>query len=183
MDIYEYLKMDHEKVAHLFKLFKKSQIIERKKEIVALLTKELIVHAHSEQETFYKALEQHMQSKEEALHGDKEHKEIEEQIKVINDASGVQWEKAVLKLKELVDHHVKDEEGPLFDKAKEVLSKEEALILKEQMHYLKGAFLIWLDKSIEKPEEKKPTVKKPSVKTVSKKSVEKKPIKKTVKKK
>lgn len=149
MDIYDYLKMDHEKVAHLFDLFKKSQLIERKKEIVALIMRELMVHANSEQEIFYKALSQHPQSAEDAQHGEKEHAEIESQIKRINHPSSLEkWEEEVYKLQEIVDHHVKEEESTIFKKAKQVLSEEDAFILKEQMHYLKGPFLILLDKKL-----------------------------------
>ncbi len=147
MDIYDYLKMDHDKVAHLFQLFKKSQLSGRKKEIVTLIIRELMVHAHSEQETFYKALLQHTQSIEEAQHGEKEHTEIEAQIERINHPSSLAvWEEEVYKLQDLVEHHVKEEESTIFRKAKQVLSEEDAFIIKEQMHYLKGPFLIWLDK-------------------------------------
>lgn len=146
MDIYDYLKMDHDKVAHLFSLFEKSKILKRKQEIVLLLTKELMVHAHAEQETFYKKLIQFQESEEDAIHGEKEHKEIEDQIELINNTEGAQWDDAVLKLKDLVEHHVKDEEQVLFKKAKEVISENEALIIKEKMHYLKGRFLLWLEK-------------------------------------
>lgn len=155
MDIYEYLKMDHEKVAHLFKLFEKSQLSERKKEIVTLLSRELLVHAHAEQETFYKVLAQYPESKEDALHGQKEHNEIEEQIKLINSSTGTQWEEAVLKLKEIVEHHVKEEEGEIFKKAKKNISEQEAIIIKEKMHYLKGSFLLWLDKKANEPVKEK----------------------------
>ncbi len=146
MNIYDYLKMDHNKVDYLFKLFKKTEIVERKKEIVALIVRELMVHAHSEQETFYKALEKHPETKEEAEHGEKEHKEIEDQITIINNSKGKKWVDAVYKLQDIVEHHVKEEEGAIFRKAKLVLSDEEALALKEQMHYLKGSFLNWLEK-------------------------------------
>lgn len=150
MDIYDYLKMDHEKVAHLFKLFEKSKILKRKQEIVSRITTELLVHAHAEQEILYKKLLQFHESAEDVLHGEKEHKEIEEQIKKINSAKGASWEKAVLKLKDLVEHHVKEEEHEMFKQAKKVLSKDDALILKEKVHYLKGSFLLWLDKESKK---------------------------------
>ncbi|CEK10050.1 hemerythrin domain-containing protein [Legionella hackeliae] len=148
MDIYEYLKMDHEKVNHLFKLFEKTKSQKRAKEIVAFISQELLVHAHSEQETFYRALTQHPKTNEIALHGEKEHREIEEQIQSINQSAGKHWKEKVLKLKDIVEHHVKEEEGAIFDKAKSVLSEKEALILKEKIHYLKGKFLIWLEKRV-----------------------------------
>ena len=46
----------------------------------------------------------------------------------------------------IAEHHVKDEEGEMFNKAKSVISEENALILKEKVHYLKGVFLQWLSK-------------------------------------
>lgn len=146
MDIYDYLKMDHEKVSHLFKLFENSKIKARKKEIVAWISKELLVHAHAEQETFYKALTMHPEGRDKALHGEEEHNEIEEQIKKINIASDSQWEEEVIALKKLVEHHVREEEGEIFSTAKKIFSKEDAIVLKEKMHYLKGTFLVWMEK-------------------------------------
>ncbi|MCC5013881.1 MULTISPECIES: hemerythrin domain-containing protein [unclassified Legionella] len=151
MDIYDYLKMDHDKVEHLFKLFEDSKIVTRKKEIVALIAQELLVHAHAEQETLYRRLAEHPQTNEIALHGEKEHREIEDQInKVIQSkVSGKNWEKAVLKLKEIVEHHVREEEGELFNQAKKIISSRQAVVIKEKMHYLKGKFLLWLEKTKE----------------------------------
>ncbi|WED42175.1 hemerythrin domain-containing protein [Legionella cardiaca] len=146
MNIYEYLKMDHDKVDHLFKLFEDCKSKKREQEIAALISRELLVHAHSEQETFYRALAQHPKTNEIALHGEKEHREIEEQIQAINKSSEKHFKDAVLKLKEIVEHHVKEEEGEIFRKAKSVISDKEAMLLKEKMHYLKGKFLIWLEK-------------------------------------
>ncbi|MBI2785597.1 MAG: hemerythrin domain-containing protein [Legionella longbeachae] len=148
MDIYDYLKLDHEHVKQLFKQFEKSELLIRKKQIAFLISQELMVHAHSEQETFYRALKQFETTKDDASHGQKEHKEIEEQISLVLHSKdfGESWIKKVEKLKEIVEHHVKDEEGPMFKQAQTVLSKEDAFILKEQMHYLKQHLLLALQK-------------------------------------
>lgn len=141
--IYEYLKMDHKKVDNLFKQFEDSNLKERRKEIVDLILQELFVHLTSEQETFYAILEKHYESEKEALHGREEHEEIEAQIKLIKEASHMDasYDKKVMTLKDIVQHHVKEEEGDMFDKAKAVFSDEEALVIKEQMHSLKGKLL------------------------------------------
>jgi hemerythrin superfamily protein len=140
MDIYDYLKADHEKVAHLFKQFEKTKEYELKSAIVAMIIQELYVHAESEQATFYKALEQFQTSREIALHGEKEHHEIEvlmdDIISHMEDTRA--WNKKVIKLKKLVQHHVKEEEGKMFRKAKKVLLQPQPFVLKEQMHYLKS---------------------------------------------
>jgi hypothetical protein len=143
MDIYEYLKADHAKVSDLFKLFDKTKVPEVKIEIVDMIIQELSLHAHTEQDTFYKALEQYPESKDAALHGVKEHAEIDAMIDKILpiDEPTKEWENDVLELKKLVEHHVKEEEGKIFDKAKKVLSKEQTYIIKEQMHYLKTTIL------------------------------------------
>jgi 2-succinyl-5-enolpyruvyl-6-hydroxy-3-cyclohexene-1-carboxylate synthase len=74
-----------------------------------------------------------------AQHGGKEHDEIEDVIEDLKKmkTTNKAWEHKVEKLKELVEHHVKDEEGKMFKEVKKVLTVEDALIIKEQMHYLK----------------------------------------------
>ena len=143
MDIYDYLKMDHSKVSALFKQFNKAPN-KRKGEIANLIADELLAHAKSEEETFYKAIEQHAESKDEVLHGWKEHQEIENLIKTIdNHEVNVQsLTNKIEKLEKLVDHHVKEEERKIFRKAKKVLSSEQTYALKELMHDLKHQWLI-----------------------------------------
>lgn len=143
MDIYDYLKLDHKHVDHLFKQFAESHDMDRKKQIVYMIAMELIAHAESEQKTFYKALENYEATHDEALHGKKEHADIEKKIQSIikSPRFDASWRKKVEKLQELVQHHVSEEEGRIFRLAKSVLSKEEAWELKEQMHYLKKKIL------------------------------------------
>lgn len=143
IDIYEYLKKDHQKVADLFKQFSKAKSRVEKTEIVGLIAKELTLHATSEQETFYKVLEKHNESKKEVLHAEKEHRDIEETLKkIVNfDKTDEKWEQEVLALEQIVTHHVKEEEGSLFKIAKEVISEEEAYIIKEKMHDYKEKLL------------------------------------------
>lgn len=148
MDIYEYLKRDHENVNKLFEQFKKSKRTDRQVQIIIFLTEQLLVHAKSEQETFYNVLEQKSDSNAEIIHGIKEHKEIEDQIKLILDSEkpDAKWRKKVEILQELVSHHVNEEEGRIFKKAKKILSQEEANVIKEQMHELKQFLLRRLEK-------------------------------------
>lgn len=143
MDIYDYIKMDHEKVNKLFKQFSSVESHQRKIEIAAMIARELLVHAKSEQDTFYKALEADAASKE-IQHARKEHKDIEDKIHAILEPAKVtrQWLEEVKALQDLVEHHVKEEEGTLFDEGKDRLTEREACALKEKMHYLKQKLLI-----------------------------------------
>jgi len=143
MDIYDYLEMDHKKVDQLFKQFKKAPNKERQMEIIQFLGQELLVHAKSEEKTFYQTLSQHQRTKEQAVHGRKEHHEIEDKTKQLLTTKNKehQLKKEVETLQDLVEHHVSDEEGKIFRKAKQVLSDEDALILKEMMHREKQKLL------------------------------------------
>ncbi|MBA2649299.1 MAG: hemerythrin domain-containing protein [Legionella sp.] len=143
MDIYEYLEMDHKKVSQLFKQFKKAPS-KRKLDIARFIADELLVHAKSEQETLYKFLEEHSENKGEALHGWKEHEEIEKLIKTFDHQTLPENTLIIQveKLEKLVRHHVIEEEGVLFRRARKVLSAEQSYAIKELMHDLKHQLLI-----------------------------------------
>jgi hemerythrin superfamily protein len=143
-DIYEYLKLDHKKVANLFKLYETSFSEKNKLEIVELINKELTVHALSEEETLYKLLEQHSKSKKDISHSEKEHEDIKNKLAEIIKIKQANktLDKKVKELKNIVEHHVSEEEGKIFRKAKDILTKEEAYIIKEKMHALKGKILL-----------------------------------------
>jgi hemerythrin superfamily protein len=140
VDIYEYLKKDHKKVSDLFALYEKTEDQNTKIDIVTLITTELLIHAETEKETFYKTLEEYAKTDDVAHHGEEEHLEIEAVIEEIAQLKqyGKTFDTKVMKLKKMVEHHVKEEEGEMFSKAKKVLSAEEAYALKEKMHFLKG---------------------------------------------
>lgn len=143
MDIYEYLKLDHERISNLFNQFEKNPNVDHKADFVNLIIRDLSVHAESEQKTFYKFLEKFDGSREIAFHGEDEHKEIEELMNTLKKMPlrNKKWENTVQQLKNKVEQHVKEEEGAMFKKAKKILSAEDALIIKEKMHDLKVKLL------------------------------------------
>jgi hypothetical protein len=143
MDIYEYLRKDHQKVKHLFSQFEKTTDANYKLQIIDLLANELKLHTISEQETFYKYLERFENSKKLLNHAKREHQQIEDRLKEISQAKTVTpaFNKKVLQLRELVEHHINEEQGDMFNKCKKLLSKEDMYILKERMHDYKEKML------------------------------------------
>ncbi|MBA3662022.1 MAG: hemerythrin domain-containing protein [Gammaproteobacteria bacterium] len=143
MDIYEYLKMDHKKVTKLFKLFESAPTERNQLEIYKMIRNELTIHAKSEEATFYKALEKHAESLPDTRHGEKEHVGIMNKLAEIDMHKQISntMKKLILELKQLVEHHVSEEEGKLFKDAKKVLTDKEAYILKLQMHDYKEKLL------------------------------------------
>ena len=146
-NIYDYLKADHEKVADLFKQFEKAETLNQKFDYISYLIKELLVHAEAESAIFYKALEKHYKSDEDAWHGEEEHLKIAKKIYEILDDVYLDkaWEDKILQLKKLVEHHVSEEEGKVFKHAKKVFNDDEAYILREKMHDMKERILTRID--------------------------------------
>jgi hemerythrin superfamily protein len=139
MEIYTYLKKDHRKVSMLFKKLLAAKTNSIRKTHQDKIIHELLIHAASEQETFYKKLKKYDKSKECAKHGVQEHNDIINCIKKLikQEIGSTKWTLAVRQMKKTVDHHVAEEEGPMFRKAKQVLTKAEANALTTQMDTLK----------------------------------------------
>lgn len=130
MDIYQLLKKDHSKVKDLFKKIKgKTKAAQEPQEdIFSELEKELHVHMEGEEKLFYSALEQDEHIREDILTSYEEHyvvkKILEDMGKMSRDDE--KWAAKLAVLKEMVSHHIKEEEGGLFKKARKVLHREQA---------------------------------------------------------
>lgn len=141
MDLYEYIKNDHEVVSGLFEKFEMAEL-SQKKLIIKAISQELLVHLESEHDTFYKSLLEFEETEDLVKHGADEHSGIEEYIWAVldNDSYDQEWEEKVSKLKKAVEHHVAEEEGKIHPKAQEVLSDEEAEDIKQKMDRLKKEY-------------------------------------------
>jgi len=139
MNIYTYLKKDHEKVEMLFEDIIEASSYPKREQLFNQLKEELLVHAKSEHNTFYKTLKKYEDLKELIKHADKEHAEIENYLEQLSSLSSkeAKWLVLLGELKYSVQHHVKEEEGNIFSHAKKVLSKEDAQVLVEQMEKAK----------------------------------------------
>lgn len=134
MNVIQLLKNDHEKVSRLFKSYvaaKKSESDGDKEAIVAQLCEELSVHAEAEEELFYSAVEARAEKDEKAQdmvkEGHEEHKLVKTLLAELEEmsASEEQYDAKVKVLKDLVEHHVEEEEGQIMPKAKKLLSSDE----------------------------------------------------------
>lgn len=140
MDIYEYLKMDHAKVADLFKLYQTAPSEKNKLEIFGMIREELLLHAESEAKTFYKTIKDNVENESIILHSEDEHDEIKSKIADIerHHHASKEMDEKMVELQDIVDHHVAEEEGRVFKQAKKVLTDKQSYQLKEQMHALKA---------------------------------------------
>ncbi|MBA2706087.1 MAG: hemerythrin domain-containing protein [Blastocatellia bacterium] len=126
MDAFELLKKDHKKVSQLFKEIEAASG-QTKKQIFSRLKSELDVHAQVEERIFYPALENKEEARDITLEAYEEHKVVKDLLGELasGNAPEDEWDAKLTVLKENVEHHVEEEEGELFSKARQALSRQE----------------------------------------------------------
>jgi hemerythrin superfamily protein len=127
MSIYDELKADHNKAKTVLRqLSEASRPSKTRQKMFDELKKELTVHFRAEEKLFYARIEK--EDKDLAYEGDEEHHVADLLLKEIArlDADDDHWHAKIKVLKENVEHHIEEEEGEIWDKAREILSDEEA---------------------------------------------------------
>lgn len=134
MDPYELLKADHENVSKLFERIESARGA-AKLTLFRKLKQELDVHAHVEETIFYPELKNKDESRDITLEAYEEHQVVKDLLAELAAAEepSDEWDARLTVLKENVEHHVEEEEGELFSKAKDVLTTEQAEALGDQM--------------------------------------------------
>jgi hypothetical protein len=134
MDAFELLKADHKKVAELFDLLETASG-KRKLDVFKRIKGELELHAHIEEKISYPAIEKPEETHDLTLEAYEEHKVVKTLLAELGRARSAndEWQAKAKVLRENVEHHVKEEENELFDKADDVLSDEEIQDLGNRM--------------------------------------------------
>jgi hemerythrin-like domain-containing protein len=129
MDALTLLKNDHDKVKGIMsELEPTTERAEKTRtELFAKLKSELTVHEIIEEEIFYPTLKQHPKAKEIVLEGYEEHNVVDtlmgelEALPVTDETWGA---KASVMI-ENIEHHIEEEEGEMFQKARQVFDRQE----------------------------------------------------------
>ena len=137
MDALTLLKDDHKRIRKL--LSDGEDTTERARvgrtEIFTKLADVLKVHERREEEVLYPALKAHEKAKDIVLEGYEEHHVADV---ILAELSGTEvtdevWAAKFAVLKENLEHHIEEEEGEMFRKARQLLSDEELESLGERM--------------------------------------------------
>lgn len=130
MSIYDELKSDHDKARSLLaQIAAMSDRASKSKEKAFEQLKEMMTaHSRAEERVFYSALKSSEDAKDEVLEGYEEHHLVDVLLREISRlAPGEErWKAKFSVLKENIEHHAEEEEEQIFDKARQVLSDEEA---------------------------------------------------------
>jgi len=109
--------------------------VKTRDELFTKVRQELVVHEAIEEEIFYPALKDHPKTKEIALEAYEEHHVVD---MVMAEIDGVayddeQWGAKFKVIKENLEHHIEEEEGEMFEQAKQVFDEDELAQLGEYM--------------------------------------------------
>ncbi len=114
------LRADHKEVSDLFADYEKTRSNAKKKALVAKICSELSVHTQIEEEIFYPAIKTALKDKLLVPEATIEHGGIKDLIAQLEGAEpdGEMYDAKVKVLSEYVEHHVKEEQTGMFQKAK-----------------------------------------------------------------
>jgi hemerythrin superfamily protein len=123
--IYDLLKTDHQAVKAIFEQMEKSEDSATRTKLVAKLKQELLAHAEAEDVVFYQPLKAADTTHDLILEAEEEHRVVARLLGELERLSpeNERWKARATVLKELVEHHVEEEEGDMFKKAKGVFDK------------------------------------------------------------
>jgi hemerythrin superfamily protein len=142
MNAFTLLKADHKKVAGIFEKLEPTteRGVKRREDLFAQLKNELDVHARVEEEIFYPALKEADKTHDIVLEAYEEHSVVKTLLAELDELAkdDETWGPKLKVLQENVEHHVEEEEGEMFPKAKQVLSGEEIEALGDQLEAAKG---------------------------------------------
>ena len=141
MNAFALLKADHEKVAGILETLEDTteRAVKGRDDLFARLKAELDLHAMIEEEIFYPALEDTEEAREITLEAYEEHRLVKQLLAELEaePKDTEEWTEKFTVLKENIEHHVEEEEGELFKKARQALSEEELETLGEELQAAK----------------------------------------------
>ena len=124
------LHKDHQEVSGLIEQIMNAEESSERSTLFKEMMSMLLAHSHAEQQVLYKKMEKSDDEKARkfALEGTNEHQIVEQQLQLMAKARNKtteQWTAQLTVLRELVNHHVKEEESTGFSCARSDFDKEQ----------------------------------------------------------
>lgn len=132
-ELFRTLIRQHREVDAILTQLAQSEDADLRAKLLPVLEQQLLAHAKAEEETFYRALAREGEQGE-AKHAEREHRDIESALTELMalDVDDADWSAALEQLTQTVQHHVKEEEGDVFEAAERALDAEALEKLAEQ---------------------------------------------------
>lgn len=146
MNAFNLLKSDHERVAGILTSIEETteRAVKGRDELFTRLKAELDLHAKIEEEVFYPALEETKEARDITLEAYEEHRLVKRMLAEleVEPKDTEEWTAKFTVLKENIEHHVEEEEGELFKKARQVLSDDEVELIGERLQEAKKQYRV-----------------------------------------
>jgi hemerythrin-like domain-containing protein len=141
MDAITLLKEDHRKVKKMLGDLEDTteRAVKTREELYGKLKFELTVHEQIEEALLYPTLKEHDTTKEIALEAYEEHNVVDLIMGEIDQTpfDDETWGAKLKVMKENLEHHIEEEEGEMFKKARQVLDEAELQSLGARMEEMK----------------------------------------------
>jgi hypothetical protein len=145
MQIYDVILEDHAKARRMLEELcgVDEDESERRIALFADLKSELMVHQHVEEAVLYDRLKDIAETRPDALEAINEHHIVDTLLGELDDMTkdNDRWTAKLGVLRELVEHHMEEEEGEFFDHARAVVDDELAHRMAEEFQRKKRAGL------------------------------------------
>jgi hemerythrin-like domain-containing protein len=143
MDAITLLETDHRRLEDLLKRGEDTtERAEReRKELLDTIAQALTIHETIEERLLYPALKAYPEARDIVLEGFQEHHVADLIMKELFDTAVTDeaWGAKFKVFKENIEHHIEEEEGPMFRTARGVMSRDELLQLGAEMAQMKTA--------------------------------------------
>ncbi|MBS4538622.1 hemerythrin domain-containing protein [Clostridium sp. D2Q-11] len=142
MNILEEIKKEHDQYRDLLEELADTdrRHTNERKEKFEELRREVKAHHEAEEHTLFERLQKEEEAKFEVLESIEEHHVLEDLLKKIEDTAedDETWGPKLQVLKEILEHHMDEEEDEVFEKSKDLLSDDELESLREDFESKKS---------------------------------------------
>jgi len=139
------LKKDHRKVEDLFSQIEKAgdKAAKKREKLFQTLKLELTAHAEAEEQVLYAEIKKVEKLKDLSLEAYEEHHVVKILLEELTELSAEdeKWMAKLTVLKEMIEHHVEEEEGEMFPKAEKSLDKETQTEIAERIQEVKAGVM------------------------------------------
>lgn len=124
---FQMIKKDHVEVKGILGQLTETKESKKREQLFLKLKEELVPHMKAEESAFYAPLSAKKEAHEDALEGIEEHHVSEMVLKELEamPKSEDRWGAKISVFKELVEHHIQEEESKIFKSAEKAFEKNE----------------------------------------------------------
>lgn len=142
VDAIALLEADHRRLEALLKQGEDTteRAVKGRADLLRTITSELNVHELIEEKILYPALQAHSEARDIVLEGFQEHHVADLVLKELHEVAEntEQWGAKFKVFKENIEHHIKEEEGPMFRTARGILSRDQLRDMGAEMRAMKA---------------------------------------------